>query len=230
LPFFCFGCEQPVFNAPSITVLRSITKVGLSSSQGGAGLLTNWIPPHDGVGLYRPIRVKVRRFGACFTIVPADFQGKNITLKAFLKTENIPDDGMAGLWMRIDGEGRMLEFDNMQNRPVKGTTGWTEYTISLPLPEASEKIFIGGLMTGTGKMWVDDFRLFVDDKPLTGPKDKNNNHVRRATRYCIRQRQRHHHRPPRAKPHIRSGTFGKSVGVSQILSPENRIRCIELGQ
>ena len=116
--------------------------------------------------------VKDRKFGACFTIVPADFQGKNITLKAFLKTENIPDDGMAGLWMRIDGDGRMLAFDNMQNRPVKGSTGWTEYTISLPLPEESEKVNIGGLMTGTGKMWVDNFRLFVDDKPFAEAKDK----------------------------------------------------------
>ncbi|MBL7776490.1 MAG: hypothetical protein JNK89_10845, partial [Saprospiraceae bacterium] len=115
---------------------------------------------------------KDRKFGACLTVITADFKGKNITLKAFLKTENIPDDGMAGLWMRIDGEGRMLEFDNMQNRPVRGTTDWTEYTISLPLPEASEKILIGGLMTGTGKMWVDDFRLFVDDKPLAEATDK----------------------------------------------------------
>ena len=116
--------------------------------------------------------VKDRKFGACFTIIPADFQGKNITLKACLKTEHVSEDGMAGLWMRIDGEGRMLEFDNMQNRPVKGSTGWAEYTISLPLPEEAEKINIGGLMTGSGKMWVDDFRLFVDDQPLAAAKDK----------------------------------------------------------
>lgn len=115
---------------------------------------------------------KNRQFGACFTVVPADFQGKNITLKAFLKTENVAADGMAGLWMRIDGDGKMLQFDNMQDRPVKGSTDWKEYVVSLPLPDEAEKINIGGLMTGTGKMWVDDFRLYVDDQPLAAAKDK----------------------------------------------------------
>ncbi len=107
-----------------------------------------------------------RRFGACFSAIPTDFSGSEITLKAFLKTENISEDGMAGLWMRIDGEGEMLAFDNMQDRPVKGTTDWKEYTVTLSLSDEAKTVNIGGLMTGTGKMWVDNFRLFVDGRPL----------------------------------------------------------------
>ncbi len=107
-----------------------------------------------------------RRFGAFFSAIPVDFSGTEITLKAFLKTENVSDDGMAGLWMRIDGESGVLGFDNMQSRPVKGSTDWKEYTISLPLSDEAKTVNIGGLLIGTGKMWVDYFKLSIDNKPL----------------------------------------------------------------
>lgn len=149
----------------------------LNFSIGGAmGYLTKLDSTiaHDGrycLSIEHDSSAKARQFGACTTAIPVDFQGNSFTLKAFLKTENIPDDGMAGLWMRIDGEDGMLKFDNMNDRPVKGTTDWTEYSITLWTDEA-EKIHIGGLMTGTGKMWIDDFRLYVDGKPLDKVKDK----------------------------------------------------------
>lgn len=143
---------------------------------GAAGYLTKLdsTTAHDGrfsLSIEPDTALKVRQFGACFTAIPADFEGKSFTLKAFLKTENISDDGMAGLWMRIDGEDGMLKFDNMNDRPVKGTTDWTEYTITLWTDEAAT-INIGGLMAGTGKMWLDDFRLYVDGNPLEKAKDK----------------------------------------------------------
>ncbi len=94
------------------------------------------------------------------------FEGKTITLKGYIKTENI--DGYSGLWMRIEGKGsQVLEFDNMQKRPIVGTTDWKEYTITLPYEHtAVAKVVVGGLVAGTGKLWMDNLRLLVDDKEI----------------------------------------------------------------
>lgn len=101
--------------------------------------------------------------------IPSDFGGKKIKLTGYIKTENVAG-GYAGFWMRIDPNG---SFDNMGNRPIKGTTDWTKYEIELDLKAAqAKKIIIGALISGQGKMWMDDLEISVDGKPLNeaGPK------------------------------------------------------------
>ena len=90
-------------------------------------------------------------------------QGKFITLRGFLKTEAVA--GMAGLWMRLDSDEGMVGFDNMKRRNLKGTTEWTEYTIAMPYDPAATEIVFGALLSGQGKVWVDDLQLLVDGKP-----------------------------------------------------------------
>jgi len=62
--------------------------------------------------------------------IPMDFTGSTITLRGYLRTEDV--SGFVGLWMREDGERPGLAFDNMENQHVRGSTPWTEYTITLP--------------------------------------------------------------------------------------------------
>jgi C-terminal processing protease CtpA/Prc len=104
-------------------------------------------------------------FGAASQRLPVTFSGKTLKLTGFLKTDQV-QNGYAGLWMRVDGPEGTLAFDNMQKRPVKGTTDWQEYTISLPLADEAETIYIGGLLPATGTMWLDDLSLTVDGQPL----------------------------------------------------------------
>jgi C-terminal processing protease CtpA/Prc len=110
-------------------------------------------------------------FGVTSQHFPASFQGKMLKLTGYLKTDNV-QDGYAGLWMRVDGPAGTLAFDNMQKRPIKGTTDWQQYTISLPLDEEAQTIYIGGLLPATGTMWLDDLTLTLDDKPLAEAKPK----------------------------------------------------------
>jgi hypothetical protein len=70
-------------------------------------------------------------FSAYTASIPMDFAGTTLELRGFLKTKGIK--GWAGLWMREDASSGAVAFDNMQNRSVKGTTGWTAYTIRLPI-------------------------------------------------------------------------------------------------
>ncbi|MDH8701804.1 C-terminal processing protease CtpA/Prc [Dysgonomonadaceae bacterium PH5-43] len=93
--------------------------------------------------------------------VPDYFEGKHITLSGYIKTENI-EDGFAGLWLRLDPQ---IAFDNMQSRGITGTTDWTKYEITLPLnPQKTTQFVFGSLLTGKGKMWVDNLSISIDGK------------------------------------------------------------------
>ena len=78
--------------------------------------------------------------------------------------------------MRIDGAGgKQLEFDNMHNRAVKGTTDWKEYSIVLDIPDGSRTINYGVLLGGDGEVWFDSFKLekVSKDVPVTNMMKKS---------------------------------------------------------
>jgi C-terminal processing protease CtpA/Prc len=103
-------------------------------------------------------------FTAVTRMLPIDFAGGRLELSGFLRTENVA--GFAGLWMRQDGDSGAVAFDNMESRRLNGTTGWTEYTIALPLAPGAKRLFFGVLASGAGRVWADDLRLLVDGKPV----------------------------------------------------------------
>jgi hypothetical protein len=98
-------------------------------------------------------------FGAISCFVPQTFAGSKLQLKVFIKIENVV--GYAGLYVRIDGTSA---FNNMYDQNIKGTADWKEYTINLPYDgDSAEQIAVGALLAGTGKIWFDDVRLYIDD-------------------------------------------------------------------
>ncbi|MGG5506249.1 MULTISPECIES: S41 family peptidase [unclassified Myroides] len=105
-------------------------------------------------------------YKALALVLPQKFKGDSIRLSGYIKTENVTE-GYAGLWMRIDP---MLAFDNMDDRGVIGTTAWQKYEITLPLdPAKAEGVYIGGLLVGKGKMWLDHLQVTIDGKTLDDP-------------------------------------------------------------
>jgi C-terminal processing protease CtpA/Prc len=103
-------------------------------------------------------------FTAVTKMLPIDFAGTQLELRGFLRTEDVSKG--AGLWMREDADGGSVAFDNMESRQLKGTTGWTEYSIVLPLNREAKRLFFGVLASGTGRVWADDLRLLVDGTPI----------------------------------------------------------------
>jgi C-terminal processing protease CtpA/Prc len=103
-------------------------------------------------------------FSTFTTSVPMDFAGTTLELRGFLKAKDVK--GWAGLWMREDGSSHAVAFDNMHDRPVKGTTGWKAYSIRLPIELAGTSLFFGAALSGEGTVWVDDLQLLVDGKPI----------------------------------------------------------------
>lgn len=86
-----------------------------------------------------------------------DYKGKRIKMSCFLKTEQVTK---CGAWLRIDNfSGDTIQFDNMDNRSIQGTTEWNHYSIILDVPEESVSIHFGVLLIGEGKVWADGFNF-----------------------------------------------------------------------
>jgi C-terminal processing protease CtpA/Prc len=104
-------------------------------------------------------------FGVISFYLPAGFKGTEVTLKGYIKTENVAE-GYAGLWLRTDAGNAMVGFDNMNKTGVVGTKDWQQYNITVPMNEEVTGIVFGGILTGNGKSWFDKLELQIDGKQV----------------------------------------------------------------
>ena len=96
---------------------------------------------------------KVTGFGTLMQAVQAsEYAGKRIRFRATVRSEDVA--GWAGLWMRVDQGSKMLAFDNMQTRPIRGTTGWATYEVVLNVPPDATSISFGVLLDSNGGIWL----------------------------------------------------------------------------
>jgi len=163
--------------APTIQIYKSGQKPGdpmkhVPDDPNGLRVIT-W--QHLGVSgsrqsLYRSIRtnrenrIPVGRPFAGVLIQAIDatqYCGKQIRLRAFVRT-NVSRSGNQGqLWLRVDrksGQGGF--FNNMSDRPIKSKE-WGAYEIVGKVAEDATKIVFGCFLLGTGQVWLDEFQLFV---------------------------------------------------------------------
>jgi hypothetical protein len=102
----------------------------------------------------------IHGFGTLMQQFNADhYLGKRVRFSALVKTEEAQD--WAGLWMRVDKGPKMLVFDNMENRPIRGTSDWRRYDVVLDVPQEATGIFFGVLLSGSGEVWLNDARIGV---------------------------------------------------------------------
>ena len=107
----------------------------------------------------------IQGFGTLMQTFKADiYFGKRVRMTGFIKTGDVKN--LAGMWMRVDDKAnpnQSLSFDNMSNRPIKGTTDWKKCEIVLDVPANASNIAFGFLLDGTGKIWFDDIAFEVVD-------------------------------------------------------------------
>lgn len=140
----------------------------------GYSLVPDSAVPHSGkysLRVHPGADVQQNSFGCCVCPIPANYEGKQIELRAYMKPQDV-QGGFAGLLLRIDGDAGILQFDNMQAQNVHGTSDWQQYIVRLPLPEDAKTIYLGAILTGKGTMWVDDFQLLIDGKDVSEAKPK----------------------------------------------------------
>ena len=116
---------------------------------------------HDGApsAYVKSIESPIDGFGGMMQMCSAEnYRNKRLRFSAWLKSEKA-DDGGAHLWFRIDGQDRILGFDNMDKRPVKGTTEWQSFSIVLDVPANATALAYGFFVNGTGRAWVSDMKI-----------------------------------------------------------------------
>lgn len=92
------------------------------------------------------------------TFSAGHFLEQRVRLSAGISCAGV--EGWSGLWMRVDGpSGAMLAFDNMGNRPIRGTMGWQRYHVVLDVRADAAAIALGVLLNGRGEVWMSDFRV-----------------------------------------------------------------------
>ena len=110
----------------------------------------------------------VKGFGTLMQSIAADdYRGKRIRFSGYVRADQVKEG--AGLWMRVDKERESVAFDNMQNRPIKGTSDWLQYAVVLDVPSDATGIFFGILLTETGTVWLSGvkFEVVGTDVPTT---------------------------------------------------------------
>ena len=110
-------------------------------------------------------------FGCIARSILAVYEGKEIEVKAYMKFENVTD-GFVGIYLRIDGEAGLLKMDNMAEENIRGTAGWQLYSVKLSYPEGARTISFGAILSGKGKLWVDDFQVLLDGKDIRQAKKR----------------------------------------------------------
>jgi hypothetical protein len=102
------------------------------------------------------------------------YRGKRMRFSGMVKTVDAKD--WAGLWMRVENEQKVVAFDNMETRPIKGTTDWHPYAVVLDVPKDATTIKLGFTLSGDGEMWAANFSFapVADNVPVTGtqPEDQ----------------------------------------------------------
>jgi hypothetical protein len=153
--------------------LKESSPVANNSSNGPKGWLKKGSSPadydvsidqneifHGKPSCYIKSRKSPRGFGTLMQMFKANsYLGKRVKLVGNAKSEGLEE--WAGFWMRVDGPEKQLRFDNMQDRPIKGTTGWTKYQIVLDVPDDSIHIAFGLLLSGSGQVWIAEVSLEI---------------------------------------------------------------------
>ncbi|MEO6953399.1 MAG: hypothetical protein ABI321_16480 [Polyangia bacterium] len=99
-----------------------------------------------------------------------EYRGQRVRLSAWVKTSLV--EGRAWLWMRADSDTKMaIAFDNMQARPIHGSTEWTRHDVVLDIPDPTVVLAFGLGLQGPGTAWLDEVTLekVGRDVPTTNP-------------------------------------------------------------
>lgn len=131
--------------------------IGIENKVGNAG---------ENAAYIKSNQENVNGFGTIMQNFSAEkYLNKRVRFSGYIKSKNVAES--AGLWMRIDGKEnptKPLGFDNMENRPIKGTNNWKKYDVVLDVPSNSNLINIGILLAGTGEVWISNLKFEVVDK------------------------------------------------------------------
>jgi RNA polymerase sigma factor (sigma-70 family) len=93
--------------------------------------------------------------------IPADaLRGRHVRLSAWIKTADVQN--WVGMQFVVLGPGgRIFARDDMGDRPISGSTDWTQYQSVEDVPQDANGIVIAVILYGAGEVWADDFQIDI---------------------------------------------------------------------
>jgi len=97
----------------------------------------------------------------------ARYRGRRVRFSAMIRGEEITD--WAGAWLRVDAAEGARALDNMNNRPLRGSTDWTEAANVLDVGADAASVHFGVLLAGAGAVDLASprFEVVGADVPVT---------------------------------------------------------------
>jgi erythromycin esterase-like protein len=94
-------------------------------------------------------------------------RGKTVRLSAWIKTDNVA--GRAGAWWQCERATGAGVYKGMESQPIKGTTDWTKYELTVDVPSNAVETSFGFTVVGEGAAWFDDIEIEIDGKKYEDP-------------------------------------------------------------
>lgn len=168
-----FACAVAVMTAVcSLSVMAQTSngwsKAGSQPADYDMGIDRDGAFTGSSSGFIRSKAADPRGFGTYMQMFDAtEYRGKRLRLSAYVKSERV--ENWAGLWMRVDRDKKAVAFDNMQDRPIRNTQGWTQHAIVLDVDAKATAVAFGILLAGRGAVWIDDvtFEIVDEEVPVT---------------------------------------------------------------
>src|ERR1051325_7485483 len=132
------------------------------------GITTNEHHTGKSSAYIKSIKTDIQGFGTYMQMTEAgQYVDKSARMTGWIRSKNVDD--WAGMWFRVDGDNpnNTLSFDNMQDRPIKGSTEWKKYDITLDVPKEAKALAFGVLLSGKGEVYFDDISFEILG-PATG--------------------------------------------------------------
>jgi hypothetical protein len=97
----------------------------------------------------------------------ASYRGRRVRFSAMVRGQEITD--WAGAWLRVDAVDGARALDNMNNRPLRGSTDWTEAANVLDVGPDAASVHFGVLLAGAGAVDLarPRFEVVGADVPVT---------------------------------------------------------------
>ena len=94
--------------------------------------------------------------------------GQHVRVTGWLKTKDA--QSWVGAFVILIGKnGIHLQYDDMSDRPLRGTKDWQKFEIITDVPDEPCQIYFGPDLYGPGELWGDNFQLALapPDAPIT---------------------------------------------------------------
>tara|TARA_R110002126_G_scaffold161549_16_gene309428 strand:+ start:479 stop:2665 length:2187 start_codon:yes stop_codon:yes gene_type:complete len=111
-------------------------------------------------------------FAFAAQVMPIDYDGKELTLSGWIKTDQVAAGDGAGFWLKLDNGQTTVVYANMAEKRLTGTKDWQEYKLSVSLTQTAVNLTFGGLLEGTGQVNFADLKLHLDGVQIAEAKPR----------------------------------------------------------